>query len=69
MGLAWLGQLSWLGLWGEYHEESRKDSRVSRWIGINKVVGTAEAGGMMGTSYSKGLGGMNKRGSAGVGKF
>lgn len=69
MGLAWLGKLSWLGLWGEYHEENRKDSRVSRWTGIKKVVGTAESGWMTGTSYSKGLGGMDKRRSAGVGKF
>lgn len=71
MGQAWLGKLSWQRLWGEYHEESRKDSRVSSLLGIKKekLVGTPEAGWMMGTRYGKDLGGMNKRRSVGVGKF
>lgn len=68
---AWLGKLSWQGLWGEDHEESRKDSRVSSLIEIKRetLVGTPEAGWMMGTRYGKDLGGMNKRRSVGVGKF
>lgn len=71
VGQAWLGKLSWQRLWGEYHEESRKDSRVSSLLGIKKekLVGTPEAGWMTSTRYGNDLGGMNKRRSVGVGKF